>query len=480
MTIKFDTIPQGLRRKAIYSEQNTDNALATLPENAPKVVVLGQKTASGTKTADTPFKVNTVQDVTDGAGVGSIAELTCKAALNAFPSIDLSCVPIDDAAGTSATGTIVVANVATSSGTLKLWIGNVLVEVTVTNGDAVNDIAAAINTAIQAKQHLMPCTSGVSTNTVTLTARNDGLLGNNIPVAYENVGIGATTFTVTQIGSAVAGATDPSITNALAAIAPEKYDIIVCTLNDSTNLGLLKTHLQTYASAQEKKWGIGVFGYTGVLATINTLAGTTLNYERLSVGYLRYSKTTERGHSLDYEVAAAYAAIVASMADPAMPLSGEVLPGIAPPDTAQRFTTSEMETCYDNGTTPLEVIAGEEVAINRAITCYTTNAASIADPTLLDLTTITALDYGTEFIDSRQWSEFKQAKKTDRSKKALKSNILESIRLLSVAEIWNNCTPDEVIIEDDGTDVTRVNTRIPAYVVPGLYVIANRIDLLLR
>ena len=477
--IKYDNINTDIRKPGQYSEYDLTTAVASLPVGAPKVAILGQKTASGSATADTPYKIYSVQDAIDYGGTGSVIHLAARAALKAHPNIDCTIVPIDDAVGTAATGTIVVANAATASGTIDFWIGNEYVQVTVTNGDAANTVAAAIDSAINAKEHNMPVTASIAAPTVTLTARNDGLLGNNIPCSYKINGVTGTTITITQVGSVVAGATDPSITNALAAIAPEKFDIIVCTLNDATNLGLLKTHLETYSGPTENKPAIGVFGYTGVQATCETLCGTTLNDDRQSCGYLKYSKTTERGHSLDYEVGAAYGAVIASHDDPAAPYNYEGLTGIAPSDTAQRLTRSQQESCLENGVTPLEVGPGETVQIVRAITTYTTNAAGTADPALLDLTTVRALDYGRLAIETRQALRFSRSKATERTKGKLKSEVLDVIRQLSELEIWNNVTPDEVFVEEDSVAAGRFNVSIPAHVVQGLHIIANKINLFL-
>ncbi len=478
--IKFDNINTDTRKPGQYSEYDLTTAVAALPSGAPKVAILGQKTADGSATADTPYKIFSEQDSIDRGGTGSIIHLAARAALKAFPNIDCTIVPIDDAAGTAATGTIVIANAATASGTIDFWIGNEYVQVTVTSGDSANTIAAAVDTAINAKEHNMPVTASVNLATVTLTARNDGLLGNNIPCSYKINGVTATTVTITQVGSVIAGATDPSIANALAAIAPEKYDIIICTLNDATNLGLLKTHLATYAAPTENKPGVGIFGYTGVQATCETLCGTTLNSGRISCAYMKYSKTTERGHSLDYEVGAAYGAVIASHDDPAAPYNYEALTGIAPSDTAQRLTRSQQESTLENGVTPLEVGAGETVQIVRAITTYTTNASSILDPSQLDLTTIRSLDYGRLAIETRQALRFARSKATERTKDKLKAEVLDVIRQLSELEIWNNVTPDdEVLVEADSVAAGRFNVSIPAHVVQGLHIIANKISLFL-
>jgi phage tail sheath gpL-like len=451
-----------------------------LPINVPSLAIIAQKTAAGTATADIPIETFSEQEAITNCGQGSHGHLCAKAALKANPNVRLTLVPVDDGAGTAATGTIVVANVPTTSGYYEIWVGDVRAQVTVTSGDAVNDIAAAIDAAINLVEHNTPITSGVATATVTLTARNDGLLGNNIPISYKNHGIETTTLTVTQMGDVVAGATDPDITTALTNMLPEKYDRILVANNDATNLALLKTHLNTQVSPTENKPGIGIFGYTGVQATFQTLAGTTLNSGWITGAYLKYSKTSERGHSLDFEVGAAYAAILCKKSDPAIPYNNEALVGIAPPDKAQRLTRTQKQAIIDDGGTPLHVLSGEIVSIVRAVTTRTTNSASIEDKALIDVTTVTTLFYLRRAIEEDQGRVFKQAKKTARTKLLVKSRILAILDLLVKAEITQPLkSPDEVIVEDDLSNVYQLVTQIPAYVVVGLHNLANKIVLFL-
>lgn len=463
------------------SEFNISNALTTLPINVPKVAVVAQMGIGSTATANIPISCASVEESIAQSGAGSVGHLTIKALLESNPKIELYNVPVSDGSGTQATGTIVVANVPTSTGYLEFWIGKERVQVAVSSGDAVNDIASAINTAIGLKTHNMPITTGVSTATVTLTAINDGLLGNNIPVSYKNHGILTTTITVVQIGDVIAGTVDPDITTALTNIETDKYDFIVVTNNDSTNLALLKTHLTNVSHPDENKPSVGVFGYTGVMATFQTLAGTTLNHERILGAYYKYTKTSERGHSLDYEIAGAVCGRLASKSDPAKPYNNEPVPGIVSCDKAQRLTEAQKNTIINDGGTPLHVVSGETVSICRAVSTRTTNASGVEDKALIDITTIRSLDYGNQYILRRESQTFYQAKKTNRTKLALKSLVLDCIRILSLAEIWNfPNSNDEVIVEDDLSNVNQLVVKVPAYVVPGLHNIANQINLLIR
>lgn len=479
--IAFDNIPPTIRKPGSYTEFNSSLAVRSLPINTPKLAIIAQKIAAGTATADVPIQVFSEQDAIDYGGQGSQAHLCCKAALAANPNVTLFLVPIDDAVGTLATGEIVVTGIASSTGNFDIWIGNVNINIPVTDGDAVNDIAAAIDTAINAKEHLTPVVASVVTDTVTLTANNDGLLGNNVPVSSKNTGVGTTALTIAQPGDTIAGATDPSIATALTNLLTADYNLIYVANNDATNLGLLATHLAARSAPTEGKPAVGVFGYTGVQATLETLTGTTLNYERITAAYLKYSKTTENPHSLDYEVGAAYASIIAKETDPAKPLNQQILSGIAPPDLSQRLSRTQQESLLLNGATPLEVFPGEQIGIVRAITTYTTNAAGILDIAYLDLTTVRTLDFVKLAIETRQSNVFGRSKLNDRVVLAVRSQALDVLFLLEGLEIVEKVAENAalLIVERDSSDPNRVNLAIPSDVVNGLHVLANRIDLFL-
>jgi len=476
MTIQFDNIPSSIRKPGWYSEYNASLASQGLPENAKKVVIIGQKTSAGTGVSNVPVMVFNTTDAETYAGVGSVAALAAAAFLKANPNVELSIVPIPDGAGAAAVGTITIATNATSTGSIEFWIGNIRCEVTVVSGDSPSSIATAIRTAMLEIQNKTPILATVDGAVVTLTARNAGTLGNNIAVAYKKNNVSGTTVTVVQPTS---GATDPSIATALSSIYSADFNMIFCTLNDATNLGLLKAHMQSVTSPTESKRVTAYYGYTGVQATLETLAGTTLNYERFSCAYIKQTKTTERGHSLDYEVGAAYSAIVAGESDPARPLNTLALPGISPCALEDKLSRSQQGSLLRNGVTPLEVGPGETVQIVRAVTNYTTDATGTKSVAYLDLTTILSMDYGDIAIRSREAQRFPREKKTERTKAKLKTEVLDVIRLLSELEIWNDVDSSEVIVENDLQAVGRLNVRIPAKVVAGLHVIANRLDLIL-
>jgi phage tail sheath gpL-like len=474
------TISRSIRKPGNYTENDISQAVTSLPANAQTVALLAQMTSSGIGVADKPVSILSESDLILYGGTGSIAHLSGKALIDANPLVDLDLVPLDDAAGTDSTGTITMTGVdSTNAGSIVCWVGNERVEASVAVGDGSNEVADTLNDAIVASQHMMPITSTVSGAVITVVARNYGTLGNEIPVSYKKDAV--LTDTTATVVQPTGGATDPSISDALTGIYPGKYNLTMNTLNNDTALGLLKTHLDAVAAPTEGRPGVGVYGYTGVQATVETQAGTTLNAERLSVGFLPYDATSERGHSLSYEVGAAYCSKLAEEEDPARPLNTLVLTGIAPPALSERLSRTQQESCLENGVTPLEVQPGEEVGIVRAISTYITSDTGYPDVSMLDITTIRTLDYTRFAIEVRLSSVFPRSKLSEKTPDRVRTQILDVLYDLEEQEILEKVAEnaDKVLVIRDAIDKNRVNCSIPADVVNGLHVIANTIRLYL-
>jgi len=473
--IFFNEIPGNIKVPSSNSEFDYSNAKRGVPGNPQKAAIIGQMTSEGEGIANTAYRIRSEENSITIGGTGSVIHLATIAAYKSNKLLDLTIVPVADGVGNAAVGTITVANVPTTPGQYRIWIANEFVDVAVDKDDAVNDIAINIKEAINLKEDKMPIQATVATAIVTLTARNKGLLGNNIPVAYLNTGVKTTTLTVVQ---PTGGTVDPDITNALLAIEPTHYIKIQSCNNDATNLGLLKDHVVEVSKPVEKRFAMGVFGYTGIQATIETLCGTTLDEGRLSCAYKKYTKTSERGHSLDYELAAAYMSKWCQFQDPARPLNHEVLVGIAPASESNDFSWTQKQSLLTNGVTPIANTTGNQVEIVRAVTTATTNDVGIKTDVKLDVTTITSSDFGAVATNTKQQTVYRGA--NGKAITGIDGNIRDLVisvaRDLETARIYRNVEDnlDGFIVEEDNTNVGQYNCEIPTPVVPGLHVFANK------
>jgi len=469
--ISFDNIPASIRKPGKYFEFNTKLAVRTLPGNLQKTLIIGQKLAAGTVAQNLPTDIFSGDQAATFFGRGSILHLMCVAAIKAYPYLALTAVALDDnGAGVLAAGTITIANNATASGVLSVKIANQQVDIAVAAADTPTVIAAALVAQI-AKQPDLPVTAGNAAGVVTLTAKNKGTLGNEIKVSASITSGIATTAVVVAMS---AGATDPNIDTALAAVVAMGHNIIVTPYNTQTDLVKLRTHLALVSGPLEQRGAIGIFGHTGTLGASTTLAGL-VNDGRQS-GILVPSS-----RSLSYEVAAAFGAVVASEEDPARPLNTLELVGIDPSPIANRLSRTEQENALNNGITPSEIGPGDRVQIVRAITTYTLDPQAVPDISLLDLTTIRTLDYVRKACRERISLRFPREKLSSRTAAKVRSELLDVLIKLEELEIVEEveANKDGLLVERDLQDPNRLDAKIPCDVVNGLHVFAGRIDLLL-
>ncbi len=468
--INFDTIPASIRKPGKYFEFNTKLAVRTLPANKQRLLIIAGKLAAGTIQEKDPTQIFSDIQAAAMFGYGSQAHISAKAAITANPYVDLTICALDDnAAGVAATATITVVADATAADTLRVYIANQYIEIAIATADAKADIATAIAAAITAKTTL-PVSATAAAAVVTITAKNKGLTGNNIALSYT-VSNSAISLTITPMAS---GAGDPDIDGALAVVYAENYNIIVTTFNASESIVKLNTHLTAVSGAIEQRPAIGLYGQNGALAAVTTLANAS-NSGRILSAYLRSSK------SLEYEIAAAFASVMALEEDPAMPLNTLKLAGINAPAITDRLSRIEQENLLYNGVSPLEVGPGENVQIVRAISTYIKDGQGVDDVSLLDITTIQTLDYVRFACKERISLRFPRAKLSSKTPARVRSELLDVLLKLEQLEIVEQVqfNADGLIVERDIQDTNRVNAKIPADVVNGLHIVAGRIDLLL-
>lgn len=347
------------------------------PSSASQTSVLfGQMRSTGTASATTAVQVSSYERAQGLFGIGSQLSLMVKAYLANDPQGELWCIPmIDKSSGTAASGTIQATAAATASGTIYLWVAGRLLTVGVASGDTVNTIAASINSAINAATEL-PVTSTVSTDTVTVTCRHKGTIGNEIDMRV-NYGTGqvlpaGVALTITQLSS---GATDPDTqTTALAALSGVPYRYIVWPYSDDTSLDLVEAEMLDRWDPNEGSLGGAFTGIDDTVANLTTWAGSRNSPHVVGVGL--YASPTPI-----WQTAAAVAGAAARSlkAHPAVPLAGKVVKGVLAPAQASRFTATERNTLGLAGVAGLRFDPSGACQMDSMVTCYLTDSAGAAD-----------------------------------------------------------------------------------------------------
>lgn len=279
---------------------------------------------------------------------------------------------------------------------------------------------------------------------------------------------------ISCVGVTVSGGEEPDLAIALAATAQGGYTIIVPAWFSEAAMTATRTHINTWTSSIEQQSIIGVGALVSTLSAATALA-TALNSGAITLAVVPGSPSSAR------QVAAAYAAVIASEEDPARPLNTLALTGIGIPPVASRLGRTEQEACLANGVTPLEVGPGNIVQLVRAVTTYTKSAAGATDVSMLDLTTIRTLYYVRQACRDRIRLRFPRSKLSSKTADAVRGELLDVLKKCEELEIVEAVDDNAagLVVERSLQDVNRLNATIPTDVVNGLHVFAGRIDLLL-
>ncbi len=375
----FSLVPANAAASQVFVEQqNVRRTLGSyiIPE---RLLIVGQYNTGLTPVVDTPALCLSEADAWSRYGRGSMLALMYKRARANSPSAEIYMLPLADAgAGVAAQGAILVASAVTVAGTKAIFIGGKKVTVAAAVGTADN-LATAINAAINADLDL-PVTSAVVAATCTLTARHKGTYGNGIKIEVDlDAGDDLLeptggSLTITQVGTTVAGATDPAnIAAALAALGDTWYTVIAYPWNDASNVTLMETAGVARVAPAVKRPFAGIVGYTDTLANYTTWLGSRNSPWTTSI-------PVESASSPAYEVAAAAAgAIIGSaMADPARPCKTLTLVGIRGGVLAN-WTGAQRDAIVALGGSWTKREVDGTVHLGDCITTYVTNAGGGED-----------------------------------------------------------------------------------------------------
>ena len=322
--ISFDYLPATLRLPGTYLEF-APGARGPLDIDQ-RLLLIGQKTAAGTATAEEPVLLTHPDQADEYFGVGSQLARMFRAAYENNSYTETWGLPLDDSdAGVAATGAILFGGALTKAGTLNFYVGGEKVAIAVASDDTPAEVSAALVAAINADTSL-PVTAAVNGTTaeqVDVTAKNKGILGNGIDLRHsynvqEALPAGLTA-TITAMSN---GDGNPAITDALAAIGGLSYDYFCMPYTDSANLILLRDELESRWGWQVQTYGHGFSAARGTPAELQAL-GNSLNSQHLSIIGAGKSPSTPEAWAA---AAAAIAAYYLNQ-DPARPLQTLELKG---------------------------------------------------------------------------------------------------------------------------------------------------------
>ena len=446
-----------------------------LPANIQKVLLIGD--VSTAKASDTPVnkptEIGTETEAYDFAGAGSVLMQMYKAAKKAWKYAQITMLRHGAVTGSAATWESTLSGTATAAGIVSVVINGQKISV----GVAKTDTAAAVATALAAEVNNTPdapVTAEAATAKVTLTAKCNGAYvsaaagGLNVSVTSEAAGITAGAV------SATAGVGTVDLTTALAAAFPERFHIIVSPVNDSTNLGYLKTHLEAAAAPLEQRGQRAICAMVSASASDAKSAATAQNYERLHIAAVK-----TKIDATVWEIAAGLGAIFASNSKPNVPMNGVAIPGLATPAVEDKWSGEEQDLLLYGGVIPL-VEEDSQLCIVRAVTTKSNNSGSRFTK-LIDTGVIASLDYFRDSILAMHRAKYKNKvihallpDALNEDNKAI-AYALEAEAILRYIDDY----ADQFITQESPNEPGRMLCQIPAPVVPGLNQIYSTIDLYL-
>ncbi|MFP4733667.1 phage tail sheath subtilisin-like domain-containing protein [Pasteurella multocida] len=466
--IEFDKIPTSIRKPGVYTEYNSRNAVSTLPTNEQEVLIVAPMIEGKTEFT-APVRIYSDYDAELAFGAGSWAHLMARIAIQNNPLLRLSIIGLkDNDAGVAATGTLTLSGTASAIGYLLVIIAGVEYKVSVAKAETANAVATRLAAVINIS-NTCPVNAQVSESTITLTAKCKGEIGNEIMLSASSH-VSSMTLNAQALAN---GANNADLSKALASVAGTHYHVIISPFSDDKNAKALVNHLETVSSPLEKKPAIGVIGWRGTMASGTTYT-SKINSERVTCAWY---KGAIESNAL---IAAGYGAVIAGEEDPAKPLNTLEIKGLTTVDATQTPILTEVNQALFHGLTPVTVV-NHRVRIMRAITTYTKSATNTDDPSYLDLTTIRTLDYTRKALEQRIELRFPRAKLSNRTPPKVRSEILDVLYRLENLEILENVDlhKAKLLVQRNQQDPNRLDTVIPADVVNGLHVVANRIDLIL-
>lgn len=386
------TIPSNMRVPLTYIEFDNSRAVSGTPGIQHKILVLGQRLATGTVAALVPTRVTNESAAEAMAGRGSMLAEMLKASIKANRYTETWFIALDDdSEGNAAAGAVTITGPATGAGTINLYIAGQRVRVGVAAADTADAIATALAAAITAEKTL-PVTAvvdGVTTSKVNITARHKGEAGNDIDIRHSYRTGEVLPAGIDLAITAMAGGTaNPDVADAIAVFGDEWWNTIVMPYTDSANLDALRDELVERWGPVKMQDGIAYSAYRGTHSATATF-GDSRNDHLVTIMGTGASPTPPW---IFAAVNAATAAAELSV-DPARPLQTVRLPGILPPALEDRWDLPERNLLLHDGISTYNVDAGGNVLIERQITTYQVNAYDVPDPSYLDVNTPATLAY---------------------------------------------------------------------------------------
>lgn len=483
------TIPSNLRIPLVFAEFNSERAFQGSAKKTLQTVMIAQKTSAGTGTVETVIRTTSADQAKVIGGIGSQIHQMAVSWFAKNKTTPLYIIPVaDNGAAVAAAGTVTFTGPASASGVIYLYVNGERITAAVASGDTATIVAAAVVAAVNAATSL-PVTAANSAGVVTLTAKNLGACGNDIDIRTNyNEGETYPTGIAATIVAMASGATNPVLTNAIAALGERQFDIILAPYYDSTSLTAIETELDDRWLPTTQIDGQYISARPGSYGTLTSF-GAGRNSKHVTI--VNANNVPSGPWKLAASVAAACA--MEASTDPARPLQTIDLPGILPPSHLQRFTPMENNGLLFTGISTFYVDEGNVVRIQRLISMYQTNVSGLPDIAYLNLETKFTLSYIRYSFRVHMSTKFPRAKLVnDASRIRPGQSVISPATARAECVAWFKSLEADGIVENfeqfkkdlvvqrSASDPNRLEVTLPPDTVNQCIVISTEISFLLE
>ncbi len=479
MTIPFDYIPQALRYPGAYVE--ADGSKAGLGGDIPAMLLVGQKLATGTAPAGEIIRVSSVEDAKTKAGEGSMLHQMAERYRARDKVLDLYMLPYSDlVAGVKATGTITVTAQPTASGTLALYVSGKVVNVGITAGDTINNVATAIAAAFTDAG--IPATAAAAAAVVTLTARHKGTCGNHIDIRLNLYGETTPTGLGLTIVAMSGGSGDPVPGNLEATLGSGRwYRYVALGINDAATLAAWHTESQRRYQPPVQAGFRAFTSHRGDYAAAAAF-GEVKNYEHIANLSLELNPTST------WEAAAMLAAAAAPKLynSPVESLEGVQLTGMI---GVSYHDWTQANSLLFNGMSVMQVAKDGTCTIKRLISMYQFRPDNSPDDAFLDINAAEVyerirLEQRMESI--RRFVGTAAAKDNEGYRPGLRITTEDSVRAMLLSVYKNKLVSeygwcqaykfykDNLVVEQDPDNPSRFNYVDTPVLLSPFYIVAGR------
>lgn len=500
MAVLFNNIPPTLRVPLFYAEVN---AGANPYQGPSRTLLIGQKTAAGSASANTAIRLDGDPQALFGAG-SMLSEMAVWARQN-HPFGEIWCLPLADPSGAAQTHTVTVASgILGSTGSVVLYIGGEKVEIAVAATDTNADVAAALSAAVNlgyfkfGRPLSFPVVASVASNVVTLTARNVGAHGGKLSIVTRMVGDESALQDHLTVAAGTSGTGTPALGTALAALGDIEFDFICAPYADTTSLDVIKDFLGATSGRWSPMQQLYGHYFTALFDTVSNqaTAGALRNDPNVTIVGVSADST-----SPPWRWAAAWGARIASdkniggEVDQAYRISRPVqtldLVGIRPPLSRANWpTVLQRNQLYQDGIASFTVMVDGTVLIDRSVTTYQVNAYNQPDITWLDVETRLQMVYFVRYMRQRITQKYGRHALADDNPtgnpgivtaKILKAECVHIYTELEAGGLVENSELfAKSLIVERSSDPNRVNAYLPVDVVNQFRVFAANVTTFLQ